>query len=177
MKKVEKIILHCSDSPFGNVALIDQWHKERGWKGIGYHLVILNGYPTPANWKNRDKVKFLDGAVETGRYNDFDVWVKSNEVGAHVLGYNARSIGICFILQKGSIGISQKQIKSGIQVVTELIETYGLTELDVLGHREVTTGKTCPDFNIDLFRSVLNSKILQEAMFDEEMDFEGVSEY
>lgn len=177
MKKVEKIILHCSDSPFGNASLIDQWHKERGWKGIGYHLVILNGYPTAANWKNRDRVKFLDGAVETGRYSDFDEWVNANEVGAHALGYNARSIGICFILQSGVVGISQKQFDIGINVVAELIGTYKLTELDVLGHREVTTGKTCPDFDVDLFRSVLKTKIQMEKSFDEEMDFESLPRF
>ena len=43
MREIKKIIIHCSDSEFGDAALIDKWHKERGWTGIGYHYVILNG--------------------------------------------------------------------------------------------------------------------------------------
>lgn len=177
MKKVENIILHCSDSPFGNAFVIDLWHRGRGWSGIGYHLVVLNGYPTAANWKNRDKILSLDGSVETGRYCDFDELVNKDEVGAHALGYNARSIGICFILQGGVVGISERQFDKGIEVVFELIRKYSLTEKDVLGHREVTTGKTCPDFDVDLFRSILKTKLSKEAMLDEEMDFEGVPRF
>jgi hypothetical protein len=37
MRAIKQIIIHCSDSEFGNVIQIDRWHRERGWKGIGYH--------------------------------------------------------------------------------------------------------------------------------------------
>ena len=42
----DRITIHCSDSEWGNADVIDEWHKKRGWDGIGYHYVILNGYPT-----------------------------------------------------------------------------------------------------------------------------------
>ena len=43
MRKINKIILHCSDSAWGSAAAIDRWHVERGMRRIGYHYVILNG--------------------------------------------------------------------------------------------------------------------------------------
>jgi hypothetical protein len=64
---VSKIIVHCSATREGddsiNAEVIDRWHKARGWKGIGYHFVIL-----------------LDGKIETGRM--------INKCGAHTKGYN-----------------------------------------------------------------------------------------
>ena len=41
MAKLTNIIIHCSDSDFGDAQTIDLWHKQRGWKGIGYHYVIV----------------------------------------------------------------------------------------------------------------------------------------
>ena len=38
-----KIIIHCSSTPKGvdySTADIDKWHRQRGFRGIGYHYVI-----------------------------------------------------------------------------------------------------------------------------------------
>ena len=38
-----KIIIHCSATPRGvdySAADIDKWHRQRGFRGIGYHYVI-----------------------------------------------------------------------------------------------------------------------------------------
>jgi len=43
--KNKKVIIHCSDSSFGNAVLIDKWHRQRGFDNIGYHFVILNSHP------------------------------------------------------------------------------------------------------------------------------------
>ena len=43
MRKINEIIVHCSDTPAGEdftVKDIDNWHKQRGWAGIGYHYVV-----------------------------------------------------------------------------------------------------------------------------------------
>ena len=75
MRKITKIIVHCSATPEGRdytVADIDRWHRQKGWNGIGYHFVI-----------------YRDGSVHTGR----DVEV----MGAHCTGQNANSIGVCYI--------------------------------------------------------------------------------
>ena len=73
---VKEIIIHCSATREGddsvNAEVIDRWHKERGWQGIGYHYVVL-----------------MDGTIETGRMVD--------QCGAHTRGHNCESIGVCYI--------------------------------------------------------------------------------
>ncbi|MCH5347505.1 MAG: N-acetylmuramoyl-L-alanine amidase, partial [Muribaculaceae bacterium] len=75
MRKISKIIVHCSATPAGrevSVAEIDRWHRARGFNEIGYHYVIG-----------------LDGQVHRGRAVE--------KVGAHCSGQNAESIGVCYI--------------------------------------------------------------------------------
>lgn len=75
MRKINHIVLHCSATKEGqhvNVQDIDRWHRQRGFRKIGYHYVIL-----------------LDGTIAKGR----DI----AEVGAHVEGNNSNSIGICYV--------------------------------------------------------------------------------
>ena len=77
MRPIDKIILHCSATREGDdsvdVEVIDRWHKARGWRGCGYHYVIL-----------------IDGTIQFGRMVD--------EIGAHVKNMNKSSIGVCYIL-------------------------------------------------------------------------------
>ena len=37
------IIIHHSDSAYGSAAIMDQWHRARGFDELGYHFVIGNG--------------------------------------------------------------------------------------------------------------------------------------
>ena len=73
MRKIDKIIIHCSATKEGidfKAKDIDVWHRNQGWDGIGYHYVVD-----------------LDGTVEKGR--------NIEKAGAHTVGQNANSIGIC----------------------------------------------------------------------------------
>ena len=75
MRNIDSIIVHCSATKAGmdfSVADIDRWHRAQGMNGIGYHYVVR-----------------LDGTVEKGR--------EVEVAGAHCLGWNGRSIGICYI--------------------------------------------------------------------------------
>ncbi len=90
------VIVHCSDSSFGNAAMIDGWHAQRGFdnaKGhhIGYHYVILNG------WLASKKFNYsFDGHLETGRALDGNEIIELDEKAAAVLGKNM-SVNICLI--------------------------------------------------------------------------------
>jgi N-acetylmuramoyl-L-alanine amidase len=84
-KDINEIIIHCSDSDFGDVDLIDQWHKERGWDGVGYHYVITNGIIAHGNEYDPK----MDGEIQKGR--------ELAVMGAHCRGHNYNSIGICLI--------------------------------------------------------------------------------
>ena len=70
MRKIDKLIVHCSATQEGrnlDAAEINRWHLKRGWKGIGYHYVVL-----------------LDGTIEYGR--------NIYEQGAHVKNHNKISV-------------------------------------------------------------------------------------
>ncbi|MDE6256057.1 MAG: N-acetylmuramoyl-L-alanine amidase, partial [Muribaculaceae bacterium] len=73
MRKIDKIILHCSATPEGREVTVNDirsWHIQRGFRTIGYHYVV-----------------YLDGSVHAGR--------PVEEIGAHCLGQNKNSIGVC----------------------------------------------------------------------------------
>lgn len=128
MRPIYRIIIHCSATKKGqkvNAEVIDRWHRQQGYKKIGYHYVILE-----------------DGTVEKGR--------DESEVGAHCLGYNTGSIGICYC---GGIGDDGKpkdtrtneQKMSMNLLVASLRVKYKIT--DVAGHNEFAA-KACPCFNV-----------------------------
>jgi hypothetical protein len=87
------IILHCSDSNYGNAATITEWHLQRGFEHIGYHYVILNGWVY-----NNYYDELFNGQIETGRHTD--------KKGAHCKGHND-SIGICLIGESGEFTPNQ----------------------------------------------------------------------
>lgn len=129
MRKIDKIIIHCSATPAGqyvDAMNIDRWHRERGFKYIGYHYVVL-----------------LDGHVEKGR--------RDCEPGAHCKGQNAHSIGVCYI---GGLDENMQpadtRTKAQRVALRELVERLqrlypGAT---VHGHREFAR-KACPCFDVD----------------------------
>ncbi len=129
MRKITKIIIHCSATPEGRdytVADIDRWHRARGFKGIGYHYVI-----------------YRDGSVHPGRAVEV--------IGAHCKGQNANSIGICYIGGLATDGKTAKDTRTPAQkealrrLVAELKAKYpGLT---VHGHRAFAN-KACPCFDV-----------------------------
>lgn len=128
MRIIEKIIIHCSDTPYGidfSASDIDGWHRDRGFNMIGYHYVIR-----------------LDGSVEIGR--------PESVVGAHCLNHNYDSIGICYIggrLADGSYGDSRttEQYLSMHSLVSSLLDKY--PDASVYGHCDFSN-KLCPCFDV-----------------------------
>ncbi len=148
LDKVEYIVIHCTASAFGNVATIDKWHKERGWSGIGYHYLILNGYQKKDDLYNIS----WDGAVKNGR--------STNKTGAHAKGYNNRSIGIAFVdicdgMKSIDARMTPQQQESLIKIVSELKDKYDVSINHIIGHNETGSGKTCPGFNVAELRQLL----------------------
>jgi N-acetylmuramoyl-L-alanine amidase len=142
MRIIKNIILHCSSSPNGKAFSIrdcDSWHLERGfhrsdgWRehfnpdlfAVGYHFWIG-----------------VDGVTKTGR--DLE------EIGAHVSGLNATSIGVCMC---GTDKFSQAQWEALSTLILNLRGLYPAAR--IIGHYETPTGasqgKTCPNFNVPLW--------------------------
>jgi N-acetylmuramoyl-L-alanine amidase len=137
MRKISEIILHCSATREGKAFTasdIDRWHRERGWKGCGYHYVIT-----------------LDGKVEQGR--------PEQVVGAHCTGRNSESIGVCYIGGCDMVGKSKdtrtpEQKKAMVTLVRQLMQAHGIGIEDVRCHNEFSS-KACPSFSIEKFRKEL----------------------
>lgn len=126
MRHISFIIIHCSAvRPFqtSSAAQIDQWHKQRGWKGIGYHYVVRR-----------------DGSIERGR--------PEAQTGAHCQGHNAHSIGVCYeggldMQGKPSDTRTTEQRKAMLRLLTDLKQRY--PKAIIVGHNMFST-KACPCF-------------------------------
>lgn len=126
------IIVHCSDSGFGNAIQINEWHKQRGFSMIGYHFVILNGNITP-----KKHHALFDGTIETGRPLDDDLDFEFDEIGAHALGYNKKSIGICLIGKSGQF--TENQLRNLKFIIKFLRGQFG--KIKVIQHSDVESKK------------------------------------
>ena len=125
MRKIDEIIIHCSATPEGrdhSVADVTAWHRARGFRTIGYHYLV-----------------HIDGRVERGR--------PESEIGAHCLGHNARSIGVCYVGGLATDCKTPKDTRTPEQrrMLRELVK--GLQRkyrgAKVYGHRDFAA-KACP---------------------------------
>lgn len=122
------LIVHCAATkPTMNIGLreIRQWHKERGFLDVGYHFIIRR-----------------DGTIETGR----DV----NQVGAHTVGQNDSSVGICLVggvddKMQPQANFTPQQMSTLRKLLDELkVKFPGVA---VKGHRDFAA-KACPSFDV-----------------------------
>lgn len=139
-RKIDKIVVHCSDSPDTmNIGLdeIDQWHQERGFTGIavgkrriycGYHYVVRR-----------------DGSIEVGRPE----WA----IGAHAKGFNSTSIGIVWVGRKE---IETVQYAALVGMIKMICNKYGLKPKHVFGHHQLNPDKTCPNLDMSKLRDELS---------------------
>ena len=127
-REVEKawdaIIIHHSATSYGNVVIIDKWHRDNGWDGVGYDFVIGNGTSS------------RDGQIEvTYRW-------RRQLVGAHTKTPNnwgnEDTIGICLIGDFTKSRHSWKQFDSLTKLVRFLQQHYRIPTSRIYGH------KNCP---------------------------------
>lgn len=126
-----RVIVHCSATPdsgdrFG-AEDIDAWHRAKGWESCGYHRVIRR-----------------TGIIEMGRPTDV--------VGAHTIGQNKDSLGICYI---GTSKPTHEQIRSLLFLYQEFNNKFQISWRQWFGHHEFDDGKTCPGFPMPCLRMLL----------------------
>jgi len=128
MRKIDKIIVHCSATPEGkhfSAETIKSWHLKRGFSDIGYHFII-----------------HLDGSFEYGRMVDVQ--------GAHCKGKNKSSIALCYIggmndtMEEWVDTRTDKQKDSLVELLSLLKKFHPKAE--IFGHRDFSD-KPCPSFN------------------------------
>ena len=122
------LIVHCAATkPSMNwgVREIRQSHKERGFLDIGYHFVIKR-----------------DGTLENGR----DVM----QVGAHTVGQNETSVGICLVggvddKMQPQANFTPQQMATLRKLLDELKAKF--PGVAIKGHRDFAA-KACPSFDV-----------------------------
>lgn len=128
MRNIDKIIVHCSATPRGRevtVGEIDSWHRDRGFRQIGYHYVV-----------------YLDGSVHPGRPEEM--------AGAHCLGQNSGSIGVCYVGGVEADGKTPADTRTYAQrdslrtLLRSLRKRYPRAR--IFGHRDFAP-KACPSFD------------------------------
>ena len=134
---VREIVLHCSAtrpdwmqgrSFQDQVAEIRRWHVEgNGWRDIGYHHVIGRG-----------------GERATGR--------PETAIGAHVIGRNAGTIGICLLGGHGASAhdrfadhFTPAQERALIALIAEIERRTAIAR--ITGHNQYAA-KACPGFHV-----------------------------
>ena len=127
---IKYLVVHCSaTTPKMNVdaRMIDRWHRQRGWAGIGYHYVIKR-----------------NGMVETGRPED--------RPGAHVQGVNHISLGICLAGGLDSLGYPENNFTDDqFAALGALLHALKVKypQAEILGHRDFPgVKKDCPCFYV-----------------------------
>lgn len=109
------IVLHHAAAR-GSVEAIHKAHLARGWIGIGYHYYVRK-----------------DGSIWRGRLEKC--------VGAHTVGKNYTSIGICFEGNYEDETMPAAQIAAGHALISDIHSRY--PGIPVSGHRDHDT-TACP---------------------------------
>lgn len=145
--KTDFIVVHCSATkPQADIDVdtIREWHIGKGWADVGYSCVIKR-----------------NGLVQMGRHPD--------DVGAHVVGLNSRSVGICLVGGLYATGAEADDDFPGLytpeqsSALLETLEFYRLLypSAQIVGHRDLSPDKnmdgkitknewlkTCPGFDV-----------------------------
>lgn len=121
-RPVRRVFIHCSasDNPaHDSAAVMDRWHREKGWAGIGYHYFIRK-----------------DGTLELGRDLEKTPAAQENN--------NTATIAICLHgLDKDKF--TEAQFKTLRALCHQINRAYGY-EVTFHGHCEVAN-KACPVFD------------------------------
>ncbi len=134
-RTIREIIIHCTATQEGKEYTVEQIradHKRQGWSDIGYHYVI-----------------YRDGSIHNGR--DVDV------IGAHCVGHNANSIGICYVGGlENKPGVPYAKLKAKdtrtlrqkaalLNLLMDLRKQY--PQAKIYGHHDFEPRKDCPCFD------------------------------
>lgn len=120
MRRITKIIVHCTDTPTEAKvsSIMKYWQDVKGWDMPGYHFIIT-------------------GKGECIQLADIEYIVNGAK------GFNANSIHIGYIGKRPN-DIQLKILKEEIDYWVNYFK-----KIDVMGHRDLPgVKKTCPNFDV-----------------------------
>lgn len=126
--RTDYIALHHAAAVTCSAQQIDEWHKNNGWSGIGYHYFVRK-----------------DGSIYRGRPE----WA----LGAHVSGMNNCSLGIC---AEGDYDKEQAMPAAQKSAIIALIKDVKsrYPQAKIVGHRDIGSSD-CPGrfYPLDYFKN------------------------
>ena len=155
MNKPQYIIVHhtggtdkdpLADTSNHTAAQVDFYHKSKGWDGIGYNWFIEK-----------------DGRVVKGR--------DEAKTGAHTIGYNEKSIGICLAGNFDKTLPTDAQVASLKKLLEEKMLQYNIPSDKIVPHRTFAN-KTCygkrlaDDWAQKLVKPTLNKEAIYKMLDD-----------
>lgn len=130
MRTITLIIVHCTATKQGQhftTADVDRWHRAKGWKGIGYHYLVL-----------------LDGTIQQGRPEDM--------IGSHCLNHNKYSIGVCYVGGLDANGHPKdtrtEAQKQSLRTLLQQLKSKYPNAL-IVSHHTFNPQKACPCFDAE----------------------------
>lgn len=117
-----------ADTSHHTFAMVNNWHKQK------WHFESLLGYYIGYHY-------FIDksGKITQGR-DDL-------EEGAHAIGYNTSSIGVCLAGNFDATYPTKEQEESLKKLLIELVQEYNIPVQNIIPHRLVAN-KTCYGRNL-----------------------------
>ena len=135
----DHIIIHHSLTKDGRTVSWDairRYHVGKlYWHDIGYHF----------------------GIERVGRRYEILCGRMMTDHGAHCIGLNGRSLGICFLGNFDNVPPPAEQWDLGVRLAKALATVCRIPVANVRGHRAYATWKSCPGlrFDMGLFRRQL----------------------
>ena len=111
MRRINRLYIHHTATPRETTTFewVDDFHKSKGWGGIGYHYFIG-----------------ADGSLKQGRADE--------EIGAHVKWDNQNSIGICVAGNFEEEVPTEAQMGTLTQLLKKLCQKYRIKPAAIWGH-------------------------------------------
>jgi len=106
-----------ADTSHHTFEIVKEWHLHKGWEDIGYHYFIEK-----------------DGKLTAGR--------KETYHGAHTVGYNEKSIGICLAGNFDQTMPTEAQEQALTSLMKDIRTRYKIPIEKILPHRHFAN-KTC----------------------------------
>lgn len=128
MRTINKLIIHCTATKASQPVTVEditRWHRQRGFRTIGYHFLID-----------------INGHIHLGR--------PLAEAGAHCRGHNAHSIGVAYAGGIGANGKPENTLTlAQAAALNQIIQSMKLKfpGITIHGHNEFAN-KACPCFDV-----------------------------
>jgi len=137
--RTEGVVLHHAAAKSCTAEDVHRWHLANGWAGIGYHFFVRK-----------------DGSIYRGRPID--------TVGAHTYGENSETVGICFEGNFEEEEMPEKQVSSGIELVSWLLELY--PQITKISKHMDHNATACPgkNFPFDRIKNAKKSEPVKGAL-------------